>query len=137
MSLAFVFEKLANEVKDIIFASLAGIFLYTSLSTFIPLLEKLMTEKRRKTRVALAMLAFISAILIIQRLIYLKKDLKKGTLAKTICWNKVFELKRVIFSVQDSPILVFKLMLSIQPVIGWWFWSVSPIILAASVWRPI
>ena len=83
--MAFVFEKLANEVKDIIFASLAGIFLYTSLSTFIPLLEKLMTEKRRKTRVALAMLAFISAILIIQSLIYLKKDLKKGKFAKTIC----------------------------------------------------
>ena len=55
------------------------------LATFIPLLEKLMTEKRRKTRVALAMLGFLSAILIIQNLINLKKKMKEDKFLKSIC----------------------------------------------------
>ena len=85
VGLGFAFRKIANNIKDIIFASLSGIFLYTSLSTFIPLLEKLMTEKRRKTRVALAMLGFLSAILIIQSLFNWKKALKQDKFLKSIC----------------------------------------------------
>ena len=73
----FVFQDFTNRIKDIIFACLSGIFLYTSLSTFIPLLEKLMVDKRRITRIFLALFGFISAILIIHSLIFLKKGLKE------------------------------------------------------------
>jgi len=78
---ALVFEEEMNEnthIGKFFFATLSGLFLYISLTSFFPVLQALIdqAEKQKLTRLVLANLGFLTSIGIVLPLVYFDEDLQ-------------------------------------------------------------